>query len=271
MADELNAVLAERIDYGSALAIFRVIPKGWDIPNFKPGQYSTLGVYASTARAVGCEPDKTPIADPTKLLKRAYSIASAPSEKNYVEFNIALVRQGLFTPRLWSLKVGDSLFMGPKITGTFIMDSVPEDKNVVFVGTGTGLGPFMSMISDSFKAGSNRHFAVFHGVRTSQELAYRGELINLARFHPNFHYFPIISRPHEDKAPWKGITGHVQKLWESKVLDQAFPGGATPENTHFFLCGSPNMIKDLTALLGASGFTEHTHKTPGQVHIEKYW
>src|SRR3989338_7779443 len=100
MADELNAILAERIDFGPALAIFRVIPKGWDIPNFKPGQYSTLGVYGSTARAAGCEPDKTPIADPTKILKRAYSIASAPSEKNYVEFNIALVRQGLFTPRL---------------------------------------------------------------------------------------------------------------------------------------------------------------------------
>ncbi|HBF12543.1 MAG TPA: ferredoxin--NADP reductase, partial [Deltaproteobacteria bacterium] len=192
--DELNAILAERIDYGPSLAVLRIIPNGWEVPNFKPGQYTTLGVLGSTPRCSGSDPDKTPIADPTKLLKRAYSIASAPHEKNYVEFNIALVKGGLFTPRLWNLKVGDPLFLGPKITGTFTMDPVPKDKNIVFIGTGTGLGPFMSMIYGNIETLGSRKFAVLHGVRTSQELCYRGELAALARMSSNFAYLPIISR-----------------------------------------------------------------------------
>ena len=45
----------------------------------------------------------------------------------------------------------------------------------------------------------------------------------------------------------------------------------TSENTHVFLCGSPGMIEDMLGILAQEGFREHSRRTPGQVHLEKYW
>ena len=56
------------------LAIIRIQPEdGSEIPEFKPGQFVTLGVRLS---------------DDGKITNRAYSIASPPEEKRYFEFYI---------------------------------------------------------------------------------------------------------------------------------------------------------------------------------------
>ena len=44
-----------------------------------------------------------------------------------------------------------------------------------------------------------------------------------------------------------------------------------PERTHVLLCGNPAMIETMMGILEAEGFTEHTNKQPGQIHVEKYW
>lgn len=267
-----NAKLAERIDYGPALSVFRVVPDTQAIPNFKPGQFATLGLTGTHARIDRAQPEAKPPVDPAKLIVRAYSIASPPIEKEYIEFNITMVPAGTFTPRLWNLKVGDPLFLGLKITGGFVMDEVPNDKNIVLIGTGTGLAPYMSMIKTFLKPDMQRHITIFHGVRTSQDLAYRSELELTARLNNKFHYFPIISRPKEDPIPWKHAVGHVQKLWEAKVLEPAWKMTPTPENTNIFLCGSPGMIDSMIELLGKDGFVENIpRKQVGQIHVERYW
>src|SRR3990167_9356329 len=108
---EFNAVLSERIDLSPDLAIFKVKPKGWVIPEFRAGQFVVLGLPGSAPRCVGSQPDEKP-ADPDKFIQRAYSIASTPLIKDYLEFYITVVRHGLFTPRLFSLKAGDNIFLG---------------------------------------------------------------------------------------------------------------------------------------------------------------
>lgn len=263
--------ISERIDFGPESAILRVIPDKGAVPDFKPGQFAVLGLPGSTPRCEGAEAEKNPPKDPTKLIRRAYSIASSPLNKNYLEFYLVLVRYGALTPRLWTLKTGDSIWLGPKMSGTFTMDDVPEDKNVVFIGTGTGLAPYVSMLYTFFKPNQKRKFAIFHGARVSQDLAYRSELDNMQRFSPQFSYLPIISRPHLDPIPWNKITGHVQKIWEAKEVEKKWGFKPTPKDTHIFLCGSPQMIDDMITMLGKEGFKEHTKKEPGQIHVERYW
>lgn len=271
LSTELNATLGERIDYGPQLSIFRIYPKGWPIPDYKSGQFATLGLPGNSPRIASAEPEKYPPKDPTKFIRRAYSIASEPANKDYIEFNINMVSFGCFTPRLWNLKVGDGINLSDKISGEFTMASVPTDKNVLFVATGTGLAPYISMLKTELKPGLNRKFCVFHGVRVSQDLSYRAELEIMARAHPNFAYFPIVSRPQEDPIPWKGSNGRVQVLWDEKQIENAWGIKPTPDNTHVFLCGSPGMITDMTAKLTQDGFKEHSRKEPGQIHVEKYW
>lgn len=268
---QLNATVSERIDFGPELAIFRVVPKAGVVPNFKPGQYVALGLPGTAPRCSSSEPEKKPPKNPEKIIPRAFSIASSPLTHEYLEFYAVLVKFGSLTPRLWCLKPGDGIWLGPRITGNFVMDDVPEDKNVIFVSTGTGLAPYISMVQTFFKPEQRRKFAVFHGVRVSQDLTYRAELSALGRFSPMFGYFPIISRPQLDPIPWKGPSGHVQKLWQEGVIEKTFGFKPNPDNTHIFLCGSPQMIDDMVALLTKEGYKEHKPRDPGQVHVERYW
>ena len=270
MANEPNAILIQNIEVAPGLAILRVVPDGWDLPDFTPGQFGVLGLPGSAPRCEDCDPEEENV-DPDKLIKRAFSIASSSLAKEYMEFYIVLVPDGALTPRLFALSNGDRLWLSPKATGAFTLQNTPSDKHVVLISTGTGLAPYLSMLRTQLACGDGRKFAVLHGVRHSWDLGYRSELMTLDRMCPNFDYIPIISRPKEEAAVWRGATGYVQDLWTGTPLTDAWGFRPSPEDTHVFVCGNPAMITDMEEILATEGFKEHKKKEPGQVHVEKYW
>jgi len=270
MPNELNAHLLQKVEVSPGLAIFRVAPDGWELGDFVPGQFAVLGLPGSAPRCDLASEEDEP-ARPDKMIKRAYSIASSSVAKEYMEFYVVLVEAGALTPRLFALEQGDALWLGRKFTGKFTLDRVPEDKHVVLVATGTGLAPYMSMLRTHLVHGGPRRFAVFHGARHSWESGYRSELLMLARLCPNLFYLPAISRPNEEPLPWSGETGYVQDLWKKTPLAAEWGHQPTPDDTHVFLCGNPGMVDDMVDRLGKEGLTEHTKKTPGQIHVERYW
>lgn len=265
---ELNAIVIQRIDLSSELFILRVAPDGWAIPSFKPGQFAVLGLPASAPRCSSALPEAKPSL-PEKIIQRAYSIASSPLIPDYLEFYITLVREGVLTPRLYELKAGDKVVLGQKISGNFILEA-PETAHILFIATGTGIAPFMSMLQTYLRPGGRR-FALFHGVRESIDLGYRSEMMTLQNVCNEFSYHPVLSRPQGEKISWKGPTGHVQELWNSGILEKKWGVKPAPVNTHIFLCGSPAMIESMIALLGKEGFREHKKTDPGQIHVERYW
>lgn len=271
MADPvLNAVVALRTEISPWLIILRIVPDGWKLPDFVPGQFAVLGLPGAAPRCALAESEET-LADPDKLIRRAYSVASSSMTREYIEFYIALVTTGALTPRLFALRMGDHVFLSPKITGMFTLDQVPEDQNVVMIATGTGLAPYMSMLTTHLVCGSSRHFAVLHGARHSWDLGYRSELMTLQHLCRNFSYVPVISRPQGEPTPWPGATGYVQDLWQAGIVEKTWGFKPTLGNTHFFLCGSPAMIDSAVEALSHEGFKEHTKKEPGQIHVERYW
>ena len=164
MPNELNARLLQKVEVSPGLAIFRVAPDGWELGDFVPGQFAVLGLTGDAPRCDLASKEGEP-ATADKMIKRAYSIASSSVAKEYMEFYVVLVESGALTPRLFALEQGDALWLGRKFTGKFTLDRVPEDKHVVFVATGTGLAPYMSMLRTHLVHGSPRRFAVLHGAR----------------------------------------------------------------------------------------------------------
>jgi ferredoxin--NADP+ reductase len=81
----------------------------------------------------------------------------------------------------------------------------------------------------------------------------------------------VISAPASEPAPWSGHSGYVQHLWERGLVAEAWGAEPRPEDTHVFLCGNPRMIETMLPILAAQGFREHSKKSPGEVHTEKYW
>jgi ferredoxin--NADP+ reductase len=266
----LNAIVALRDEISPWLMILRVVAQGWELPDFMPGQFAVLGLPGAAPRCALAEPEDPPAA-PARLIRRAYSIASSSLTRQYMEFYVALVTSGALTPRLFALKIGDPIWLGPKIAGLFTLDHVPADKNIVLIATGTGLAPYMSMLSTHLMCGGAQRVAVLHGARHSWDLGYRSQLMMLQHLCANFAYFPIISRPKDEPAPWPGAVGYVQDLWKGATLRNAWGCALTPQNTHVFLCGAPAMIDDMVNLLGAAGFREHTRQQAGEIHVERYW
>lgn len=267
---EPNAILAQRIEAAPGLGIFRIVPDGWELPQFAPGQYAVIGLPASAPRTPLSDPEEGNGA-PDRFIRRAYSIASSSLAREHLELFVNLVPSGEFTPRLFALEPGSRLWLGHKLTGMFTLRDVPRDANVAMIATGTGLAPYMSMLRTELLPADQRRFAVLHGARHSWDLGYTAELFTMQRLCPNFAYVPIVSRPGEEPVPWGGAKGHVQELWRSGAIERAWGFRPTPRNTHVFLCGNPAMVEEMTRLLREDDYRVHEPRAPGQIHIEKYW
>jgi ferredoxin--NADP+ reductase len=267
---ELNAIVTQRQDLAPGLMIMRVAAEGWEFPPFKPGQFAVLGLPPEAPRSAGSGAEEAGPA-PGGLIRRAYSIASSSREREYLEFYLVEVPSGALTPRLFALNAGDRLWVGPKFTGLFTLDQVAPERNLVFIATGTGLAPYMSMLRTHLNQQPERRITVIHGARYSRDLGYRDELFHLQRDYPGFSYLPVITRPKDNGEPWTGATGHLQEFWKSNPLQPVWGRRPDPADTDLFLCGNPAMVEELVKLLETEGFTEHTKARPGQIHFEKYW
>ncbi|MFA6029403.1 MAG: ferredoxin--NADP reductase [Elusimicrobiota bacterium] len=271
MTEELNAKVVGKQEFAPGNFVLRVAPVGWELPEFKPGQYTVLGLPGSAPRAPFSDAED-PVPDPDKLIRRAYSVASPSPTREYAEFYVAMVRSGALTPRLYALNIGDKVWLGKKFTGLMTLEEVPADANVVLIATGTGLAPYMSMIRTLvLTKGFDRHYAVIHGAKHSWDLGYRSELETMERMTHKLAYLPVISQPSEEHMSWSGATGFVEDAWKSGALEKAWKQRPAPGNTHVFLCGNPMMIQSAFSFLGAEGFKEHSRREAGQIHVEKYW
>lgn len=267
-----NAVVAQRIEISPGLIKLRVVPDGWDLPDFTAGQFCTLGLPGTSPRHESSDAEEQPPQDAKKVIMRAYSVASSSVAKEFLELYVGIVRSGSLSPRLFTLRPGDRLWVSPRFKGMFTLAEVPEQFNAVLVATGTGVAPYISMIRTELASGLKRRFAVFHGAYHSYDLGYHSELSTLDAAIDKFNYYPSLTHVHEEPIPWKGHEGFVQKLWTDGVLEAVWGTKPTPENTHVFLCGNPFMIEDLTKILEGEGFEMHSKRNPsGQIHSEKFF
>lgn len=265
--DPLNAVLAAREDLGPRLALLRVRPDAGAIGDFEPGQFVQLGLPMDPS---------TPLEGPAaarpgrvRMHKRSYSIASAPASRTEVELYVARVDAGRFTPLLWGLRPGDRVWLDLEPRGFFTLARVPPERDLVLVATGTGIAPYVSMLRHHAGSERWRRAVVIHGVRRPDELGYRAELAARAARDPRVAYVPVVSRP-EPADAWTGLAGRVQVALEPARL-RALGVELDPERTHAFLCGNPEMIRDVRALLAPFGYRPDALETPGSLHFEKYW
>jgi ferredoxin--NADP+ reductase len=81
----------------------------------------------------------------------------------------------------------------------------------------------------------------------------------------------VVADPAAEPVAWNGQVGFVQDAWDAGAVERAWGFHPTPADTNVFLCGNPLMVEAMLERLAAVGFVEHTRKTPGQVHLERFW
>ncbi len=248
------------------LGVFRFKPKeGGEVPQYKSGQFLTLGAH---------------IPAENKVIRRAYSIASNPENRKYIELYIRWVRKplpGRLTTVLFSAKEGDEIIW-LKPTGPFTieekkLDGEPDNRRIVCLGGGTGLAPFLSYAKHLHAVGSKREIVVFHGASYVDELGYREELTRLeeesldrGKDKWNFRYRGTISRPEEwFNRTWSGHKGRVEGFLQSKdgetsPLEKLVGEKITKDNTVFFICGWQGTIDGCLDVLTPKGFVTERSK-----------
>jgi ferredoxin/flavodoxin---NADP+ reductase len=241
-----RARISRRRDIADDLWVIHVDP-GAEF-RFVPGQYATLGLEGAG-----------------KLIERAYSIVSAPHEKE-LEIFIELVPQGELTPLLYRLAEGAQLTMRKIPKGRFTLDAKSGRKNHLLLCTVTGIAPFVSYVRSLQKEwiegkfdGAHRLF-VINAASRSWEFGYREEFERAAAANPWLAYVPTVSRPWED-TQWKGERGRVEDL----VRKYADAWGLDGTNTAAYLCGHPQMIENSKGILQRRGFTKEA------IREEIYW
>ena len=257
---QYNAVVKNIKDITPEIKLFFITFKDGHKFDFKAGQFAVLALPDDANNLDG------------EWHRRAYSITSAPSQDE-VEFYIVLVKDGRLTTRLFNLKPGDEIFMGEKPAGLMNFDGVEEDSNILFISTGTGIAPFVSMLREHKEKIFNgkRQVALIHGARHTYELGFKGELEELEKKTPYFRYYPVVSRADQEIGmEWNGYKGHAQDLIKNGTVEKNFGVKITPEDFHVFLCGNPKMVDETVEIFTEKGFKRNTVKEKGNLYFDKH-
>jgi len=257
------------------LVIMRVVPEG-GVPEYKTGQFLTVAV---------------PIpGENYKVVRRAYSLASHPENRDYYEFVIRWVRKplpGRVTTMLFHLGEGDEVLLGDP-TGNALqindkrVNGEPDNRRIICVGGGTGLAPFIAFPMHLHDIGDKREIIVLHGASYVDELSYKelltdlqNESIRRGKDEWNFKYRAAISRPKEwFNRSWTGHTGRVESFFKPgkdglSPIEEIVGEEITPDNTFIYICGYQGTIDGVIDFVAPKGFvTLHDKREDGSFDIK---
>ncbi len=206
-----------------------------------------------------------------KPLLRAYSIASANYE-DHLEFLSIKVEEGPLTSRLQHIKVGDTIIVGRKPTGTLLSDYLLPGRRLYMLSTGTGLAPFMSIVRDPEIYDKFDQLVLVHGVRQVDELAYHDLLVEHLPSHEflgdlvtsKLRYYPTVTR-----EAYKNMGRVTELIQTGKLFEDLGVPAFDPAVDRVMICGSAEMLRDLKSILEERGFKEGNTTTPGDFVIER--
>jgi len=198
---------------------------------------------------------------------RPYSFVNPPHVAPH-EFYFIVLADGPLSPRLAALDSGDPVWLLPRANGFFSISEVAEAESLWCISTGTGIGPFLSMLRTREPWEKFSRVVLVHSVRYAAELTYRDEIAGIGRVHSGaFAYVPMVSREPTPEA----LAGRIPAAIEDGRLEARTGISLTPENAHAMLCGNPAMVEDVQKMLNARGMRRHRRKEPGHITLETYW
>jgi ferredoxin/flavodoxin---NADP+ reductase len=246
MAQWLSGTVTENHHWHANLFSLKVKTPAF---NFIAGQFVRLALNTADGR-----------------LQRAYSLVNSPGSSEQA-FLISTVAEGSLSPLLQQLKMGDKVDISQPASGYFILDEVPDGDNLWLISSGTGIGPYLSMLGSHPLWQRFKHIILVHTVRTIADLVYRDFIHHWQQQYPNqLHYQPIVTRENLSGA----LNKRLPELIQSQQL-QHVCGQQLTARSQVMLCGNPQMITDTKMLLEAMGLKKNLRRAPGNITVEQYW
>ncbi len=220
-----------------------------DLGGYEAGQFVRIG-----------------LPDGEEVLARPYSLVNTPQE-SYLEVYFNIVEQGPLSPKLFALEAGDDILVSDNPSGFLTVSEVPECRHLWMVATGTGIGPFLAILKSEAAWQRFEKIVLCYSVSYAQELAYQGIIDAIKQSNAEkFVYVPIVTRESHPGA----LGQRVPALIQNGELEQHTGFALNAEDSHVMMCGSSNMITDVSAALNERDMKKHRRRDPGHFTTEKY-
>lgn len=221
-----------------------------DINPFEAGQFGRIGLMMDD-----------------KPVLRPYSFINGADERP-LEFYYVIVKEGPLTARLPHLVTGDEVLINEKANGFLVLSEVPPAEQLWMLATGTGLGPFLSILKSKEVWTRFNDMVLVHAVRYANELTYQEDIQRLlGDGGGRLRYVPFVSRERADFA----LSGRIPQALTNGALANRAGLHFSPDKSQFMLCGNPQMVKDAVETLTPLGFERNRRKKPGHITVENYW
>lgn len=202
-----------------------------------------------------------------EMLARPYSFVNAPDERPH-EFYYVTLPDGPLTQRLCKLQAGDRIYLAPRPAGFLALSEVPDGENLWLISTGTGIGPFLSILKTEAPWRRFRRVVLIHAVRRAEELTHRDSIEQLMRKHgEQMRTLSFVSRETAAGA----LPGRIPAAIEDGRLEAAAGVALSAKTSQVMICGNPEMATDTSAVLARRGMKKHRRRDPGQITVENYW
>jgi ferredoxin-NADP reductase len=207
------------------VASFLLQPEdGRPLPTYRAGQYVTLRVSTPT----------TP-----RPLVRCYSLSDAPATTHY---RITVKRVGQMSSLLHTQGVVGSTLELQAPRGEFYLDT-EDPRPALFIAGGIGITPLLSMMKVLLAKRPQHAVTLFYGVRHGADHAFREELLNLAKEHPNVQYVPCYSQPRTHDT--RGVDFVAARRIDLALVRTLVPSPNLP----VYLCGPASLMETLVPAL----------------------
>jgi ferredoxin--NADP+ reductase len=221
-----------------------------DLQPFKAGQFLSLQLPV----------DGDDVAKP-------YSLVNAPQESD-IEVLYNRVADGQLSKALAALEPGDQVEFSQPANGFFVLDEVPPSQHLWMIATGSGLGPYISILKTDEPWKRFEKIVLVHGVALTEELVFAELIQRWQREHPTqFEYVSCVTR---EQNP-AGLHGRVTSLLDNGALEEMVRLNINSETSQVMLCGNQSMIDDMKAQLAKRGMKKNLRRKPGHITTEHYF
>lgn len=177
-----------------------------------------------------------------KFAERSFSLSSIPGD-GYLELCVKILPGGLASAFFERISPGEAIELSGA-RGFFVVKPSPARRKI-FVATGAGIAPVMSMIRGGLRPDDAA--TLLFGVRSEEDLFWTERFERIKRDRAHFDYAVILSQPGPEWTGKKGrVTAHL----------------SVDLSADYYLCGGAEMVRDVRRILLAQGMNTKS------IHLE---